>query len=337
MKKLVHSKSKNKTVASVNPDYIGVNHEPRTINQHGQVVIVLTLIMLVALTVGVAISQRSINDISVSTKTEQASRAFSAAEAGLEKAIAENGITTVSLSDNQSRADVQASGEMPVYKQALEYPPISKAQFAQFWLARPSDLSRFYNQETISLYFGNAGPEADDRVEIGDEPAIEVNLVTRSSAGNYLSKRYYFDSKSTRRASNNFAATDDSCDSSIKYKINTSSSRSFTAPPDRYFYCKVTISTSIDPSDNKEVPILMRMRLLYSSKKQRIALEPKTDPECISFTGDLNCISLPPQANIYTSTGIAGESERRLQVFQMKYVAPQFLDFALFSNSDITK
>ena len=44
--------------------------------QKGQVIIVLLLIILVSLSVGLAVVQNSLTDISTSTKTDQASRAF---------------------------------------------------------------------------------------------------------------------------------------------------------------------------------------------------------------------------------------------------------------------
>lgn len=322
-------------------------------NQSGQVVIILTLIMLVSLTVGLAVFQRSVSDVSTSTKTEQSSRAFSAAEAGIERAIqAGTPISSplpISLDNNQSSATYYSSGELPVYTQALEYPAISKAEFAHFWLANPTDLTPYYTQPNITLYFGNVGSDPDNGLDLSDKPAIEVNLITRDASGNYLSSRSFFDPDTTRGSvagsgASGFAAPT-SCDPNGLIKINTSSSVDFVAKNaaddsypaganvDRAFYCKVTIPTKIFAAS--DTPMLLRVRLLYSRRKHRLALDPSIS-SCSTTIAETKC-SLPPQATIYTSVGVSGDTQRRLQNFQIKNVAPQFLDFALFSNSNIQK
>src|SRR5258708_37498979 len=96
-------------------------------HQNGQIVVVLVLVMLVALTIGLAITLRSVSDVTTSTQTEQSSRAFSAAEAGIERAIqaGPTGPQTTSFTlDNQSSAQVVLSANLPRTNQALEYPPV---------------------------------------------------------------------------------------------------------------------------------------------------------------------------------------------------------------------
>lgn len=337
------------------------------LTEKGQVVIVLTLIMLVALTIGIAISQRSINDVSTSSKTEQSSRAFSAAEAGIEKALAPGttipveGLQVSLTTDNQSTAKVKSTGEMPVYTQALEYPPIGKAEFAHFWLAKPDDITPYYTQPNVYLFFGNGGLDPNSGFDENDKPAVEVNLITEddtpgsSSRGTFISTRVYYDSDTIRARSNNFlyqgiaGAADFICSSSdSRLVINTSSSSNYPQPADREFYCRATINTmpnigkknANNQTITAEIPILLRVRILYSDKKQRLALSPITNPplgnSCNIAAGDTKC-SLPPQASIYTSIGVSGDTQRRIQLFQIKNVAPQFLDFAIFSNSNIQK
>jgi hypothetical protein len=58
-------------------------------NEKGQTVVIILLVMVVGLTIGLSIVNRSLSDIKISQETEQSQRAFSAAEAGLEKAISE--------------------------------------------------------------------------------------------------------------------------------------------------------------------------------------------------------------------------------------------------------
>ena len=111
-------------------------------NQNGQVVIILLMVVLVALAVALSVIGRSLNDVSSSTKIEDSSRAFSAAQAGIEKAL-QQGFTTESSSlaitsfSNQATASVNIY-PIPFPNVALEYPKIDKASFAEFWLADPS-------------------------------------------------------------------------------------------------------------------------------------------------------------------------------------------------------
>ena len=71
--------------------------------EKGQIILILLLVMTVALGVGLTIVQRSLTDISTSTKVEQSSRAFSAAEAGIEKAL-QGDISSVNFPDAGSSA-----------------------------------------------------------------------------------------------------------------------------------------------------------------------------------------------------------------------------------------
>src|SRR3989344_5511027 len=98
--------------------------------ESGQVILILLLIMTVALGIGLSLVQRSLGDISTSIKVEQSSRAFSAAEAGIESAIKGN-LTGVNFPDAKSSATVVST--VPELGQALEYPPIGKEEIAHFW------------------------------------------------------------------------------------------------------------------------------------------------------------------------------------------------------------
>jgi Tfp pilus assembly protein PilX len=64
----------------------------------GQAGLIVMLIMVVLLTVGISIAARSSSDVGLSRQEEEASRAFDAAEAGIEKALEEIGTGTFSES-----------------------------------------------------------------------------------------------------------------------------------------------------------------------------------------------------------------------------------------------
>lgn len=277
----------------------------------GQITIILLLLMLVSLSVALAVTQRSITNVSTSTQGEQSTRAFSAAEAGIEKATQScppglpscTVIAPISLT-NQASANVVLSPPLPFANQALEYPPLGKEEVAQFWLANPttSPPATFYTASNFDIYFGNSDLDTTQ-----DFPAIEVNVIT-SNAGVYKSNRYYLDSQSRQ---NGFTSA--TCNSP---SISTANYRN---SPSSTFYCKAAITGYSGTS------ILARVRILYSKTKQSIALAPASGS------------SLPPQATLYTSTGNSGLSQKTISVFRTTNVVPPFFDYAIFSAGNIEK
>lgn len=280
--------------------------------ENGQVVLILILVMSVALAIGISVIQRSISDISTSSKVEQSSRAFSAAEAGIEKALRGDS-SGVTFSETASSAEVLDSGLLPLAGQPLEYPPISKEEVAQVWLADPQTLGQYYNQPTVEIAWGTPNIQnADDR------PAIEVNVVY-FAAGLYQSKKFYFDSNSSRASLNGFQDISANCS-------NSTATFSTTMGQNRVFYCRNSLSLSGIPT-----LMLLRARILYSNTPQPFAVLP--------WGGNCgtNACSLPPQARIITSTGTAGEAQRKVQVFRLDRVAAPYFDYAIFSLGEIQK
>ncbi|MBI4038188.1 hypothetical protein HY387_00845 [Candidatus Daviesbacteria bacterium] len=285
--------------------------------QNGQIILILVLVMTVALAIGISVIQRSLLDISSSSKVEQSSRAFSAAEAGLERALRQNftsdsSFQVADLSNATAGVDIKAN--LPAANQSLEYPPISKEEIAQVWLADPVTLIKYYDQPWLEIAWGM--PNIQNAQE---RPAIEVTVIY-SVAGAYQSKKFYFDSNSGRASTNGFQDVSANCSNSLP-TIST------TMGPNRVFYCRNSLSLSgITPT-----LILLRARILYSSTSQAFAVLP-WGGSC-----GTNACSLPPQARIVTSTGTAGETQRKVQVFKLDKVVPFYFDYAIFSAGEITK
>lgn len=279
--------------------------------KYGQIVIVLLLTMLVALAVGLTITQRSITDISTSTQTEQSTRALSAAEAGLEKALSQGTSFTKLDLGNQSNVDVKVSDSLPGVKQALENPSVGKEEIAQFWLASPVNFTQYYNQNQIDIYFGESPAAAV-------KPAVEITYVYKNTSTNeYALLKKFVDSDPASRSNNGF---DPCTPPQPPDSIPTTSSANST------FLCKYTL-IGLTTSGT---PMLIRVRPLYATN-QKIAVKPyDAGPGCTT-----GC-SLPPQAALYTSIGTAGQSQKTLRLLKTKAI-PFFFDYAVFSTGDITK
>lgn len=310
--------------------------------QKGQTILILLLVMSVALAIGLSIVQKSLVDVSTSSKVDQSSRAFSAAEAGLEKALASSAPVATSLPNNSQITEIKDSGAIPcipgssgcvqgvgTVQAALEAAPpaapLSKDEVAQVWLSDPtSNLSTnppsctggtynvCYTQTTLDVYWGNSQT---------DKAALFLTLAYWDGTA-FQSRKWYLDNDPTGTRNNGF---DKSPTCSGNYSLTG-------------YQCKKTLgdnTTTSTASPNGPLPsspsflMLLRARLLYNINSQ---------PFAVQATGNCgaNC-SLPPQARIITSTGASGETQRRVQLFQSTKVIPPFFDYAIFSAGDISK
>lgn len=281
--------------------------------EKGQIALILILVMTAALGVGLSVIQRTLSDVSTSSKVEQSSRAFSAAEAGVERALQRvarsspgTGFLVNETELQNASANVDIKGNIGTDTIEL-FPAISKEDVAQFWFADPTTLASVYSAPSFRVYFGNFG-------NVSDQPAIEVNIITKDSTGKYLANKYYIDS--ITRA-NGFTLTTEPCGGYTSVPT--------TNPQGGKFLCRMIITGYMANGTPPITPILARIRLLYSKDPQVIALQP--------IGG-----SLPPdQVKTITSVGSSGETQRTVRVTTKPNTVPPIFDYVLFSVNDIQK
>lgn len=298
--------------------------------EQGQVAIMLLLVMVVSLAIGLSVAGRSVNEITTSANTENSSRAFSAAEAGIEEMLYQNpdlgtanSSPNISFSNNSKATDVSWNANLPEPQKALEHPAFGKDSFEQFWLIHPTlDCTGVdcYTAGTFQIYFGDKTQDYSAATGIPEnQPAIEVHIILKSTNGSIYDKRYFYDSYNgapSGRNDNKF----EGCATLNPAGILTNDYTEL-----RQFYCMVQVpSTGSYKNDPNDTPMMIRVRLLYTNSTHPLAVKPVSG-------------SLPLQASIYRSTGIAGNVQRKLQVFRNKAVMPQFFDFALFSAGELSK
>lgn len=304
-------------------------------NQKGQLILTLILVMATALVIGLSVIQRSLTDVSTSTKVEQSSRAFSAAEAGIEQYLGSNTNCTpqtckVEFSDIGSKAAVEGGDLIPCVpglpeckqpantrQDPLEFPLLSKEEVAQVWLADPLSEDNppavFYNPPTnrnLDIFWGNSSE---------NKAALEATLVYYEG-GQYKSQKFYLDhSTAIRNPANNFTPV--SCPGRQKPKTSDEYRVKYG---DNSYQCKYILT------DLPQDLMLIRIRLLYN--------DAKSQPFAAQATGICSpgC-SLPRQARVLTSTGSSGETARKVQLFQSINVVPPYLNYAIFSAREISK
>lgn len=275
--------------------------------QAGQVILILLLVMTVGLAIGLSVIQRSITDISTASKVEQSSRAFSAAEAGIEQVLRGGGLS-VDFAEIGAKATVEDPGLLPAapalnQRQApLEYPPLAKEEVAQIWLADYNSLANppppHYNQTSLDVYWGSS---------LSDKAALEITLIYYEAAS-YKTRKWYLDHPITRTPDNKFEQI--ACGG---YSLGANQ-----------YQCQKTLESL--PTTGM---MLVRARLLYNSTSQPFAVQGVG-------TCGTSC-SLPSQSKNITSTGISGETQRKVKVFQLNKVVPPYLDYAIFSVGEIGK
>lgn len=307
--------------------------------QKGQVILILILVMTVALAIGLSIVQKSLVDVSTASKVEQSSRAFSAAEAGIEKSLSDttsdascgtatNPAPCPSFTDNNSSIKkiegtsliqvIPATGQR---QSALEYPPLAKEDIVQVWLAdviNPANPNAnppvsVYKQQTLEIYWGNSST---------DKAALELTLVyygkdstdpSDKTTTKYRSHKWYLD-QVVRNPDNGFT------------QVNTCNGNNIPEGSSNIYQCKYTLNFN---SEQTPGLMLLRVRLLYNTASQPFAVW------AVRTCGS-DC-SLPPQARKIISTGISGDTQRKIQLFQFYKVAPPYLDYAIFSAGPISK
>lgn len=291
-------------------------------NQTGQVILILILVMTVGLGIGLSMVQKSLVDVSTASKVEQSSRAFSAAEAGVEKALRGDPSksftsTTSKISELEGAALLPASVGSGYRQNALQLPLLYKEDMAQVWLANYESPDNpppvFYAQPTLDIYWGNSS---------SDKSALELILIWWNGSS-YQTRKWYLDSISSRADENKFESIN--CPAS-GYPIGT--------PP---FLCKKTLGDGTGTiNDNSSLPvtspnrlIALRVRMLYNSTPQPFAVQ--------AIGGCGTACNIPPQAKLITSTGESGETKRRINLFQLYKVVPPYFDYAIFSAGAINK
>lgn len=298
------------------------------VRQAGQAVLILILVMTVALAIGISVVQRSLSDISTASKVEQSSRAFSAAEAGIEKYLNQAVSCTADtckfqFSENSSEVKVEGGDLMPAVpasgtrQAALEYPPLSKEEVAHIWLADYTSTSNppaaAYKQTSLDVYWGNS---------TSDKAALELTLVYFDGT-QYKTRKWYLDHTITRTPDNKF--TQAVC---TGYTVGVN-----------IYQCKYTIGGSGDPGgalpSSPSILMLLRARLLYNSTSQSFAIQAAVT--CPVAASDCRDYSIPSQARTLISTGISGATQRKVKLFQVNNVVPPYFDYGIFSAGAINK
>lgn len=249
-------------------------------SERGQILLVVILASVVALTVGLAAVSRTITSTKVTTEEQNSQKALSAAEAGVEEltnnASYASGATGNKTLSNNSSFNSTSVVMNPVSPYVLNGGnPVSKDDGADIWLSKYPDYSLPWSG-TLTVYW----QKFSDADCLTKESAVEIVVLT-GSVNSPNMNRYAVDRCAGVRGNGFISTSSPSFGSST---IGGVAYNSYTIPP--------------IPPASPGPGIIARVIPLYNDTKV-----------AIGFTG-----ALPSQGTIITSTGASGETKRTIQV-----------------------
>lgn len=285
-------------------------------NQSGQALLIVLLSLAVVLTVVLFLISRSITDIAISTKEEDSLRAFSAAEAGVERALIIGSDTGTLTIDNATfSADVTSFAQG---SDSVLYPfTLKSGEYATFWFVGHNTNGSLgcgtescFRGQTMKLCWGEPGTANSN----AQTPAAEVTVVYASTAGDYSTlrtKRVAVDPNVGR--SNNFSDPDTTC---------TIDGQNFA------FARNINFNTlGITNYGTNNVLQFATVRMLYNT----------TTPHRVGIDVSATSFDLPSQGLKVNSLGSYSNSNRRIEAYQLHPVAPAIFNSVVFSGSGVTK
>lgn len=174
--------------------------------QRGQILLIVVLVMTIALTIGLSVATRTITNLRTSTEDETSQRAFSAAEAGMEKALQLSSGNTGSLTNNSS----YATNITPVSGQDIllnNGSPVLKDSPADVWLSTYPGYTAPWSGN-ITVYWGGTTDACNRNETANTMAALEIILLSGTKA-NPVVTHYPVDPCNARRtgaAGNGFPA-----------------------------------------------------------------------------------------------------------------------------------
>lgn len=320
-------------------------------NQSGQMVILVMLVMVIALTIGLSLLSRTIQNTRLSTNTELSNRAYSAAEAGIEEALRQGGSDTGGTNQNIGSNANQSTYNTDILVQGNSsdpyvFPnPLSQDEAVQLWLfdyTGYSSSSTFPNVNCSDgdFYINECGNK-DLTISWGNSsalnsstPALEVSFIYKNGANNSVNssntfevEKCTYDPFSTRVPANNFSNTSTNPDGTTCHPTglgNLSTTSHQVAGKTFNFSKTIRMASAGAAGGSGRKYLLMRLKLLYngSGQKHEIAVTPGSG------------VTLPAQGQIIESEGTAGDVVRKIRVYQSYPTLPGIFDFVLFNGSD---
>lgn len=292
--------------------------------ESGQALLIVLLSMAVVLTIVLSIISFSVTDISVTTRESEALRAFSAAEAGVEKALVALSPQSGSFGQDNFSADVSSIAQG---SQVFNFPlDMASGEVAGVWFVAHdsngdltcSGSEPCFTGSQMDVCWGKPGTPSDDVTT----PAVEISVYYSSPAvvgGSYADiavARDTADPNASRRSQNAFSAptSTSGCNiNGVDYAFRKTVDFSALGIP----------ATSYGAQDGLQ---LAHVRFLYN-----------TSPQSVGFDSSAIGGIFPSQGQKINSIGTAGESTRAVEVYKMYSDIAGVFESSLFTTQGVSK
>lgn len=179
----------------------------QTANSAGQILLISLLVLVVAMTIGLSLAARTINNLRVTTAQDSSQRAFAAAEAGLERALTQISSTTITGNLNNdsnyiTTVNTRSANEFQINSGDF----LIKNDTADIWLSAYPDYSSPWTG-TLNIYWGSSSdvcvgtPESNNTMS-----ALEIVIISGTRASPVIN-HYAFDPCGSRRTNNRFSSS----------------------------------------------------------------------------------------------------------------------------------
>ena len=287
------------------------------LRRQGQALLLIVITLAVVMTVALSVAARSITDIKITTSEEDSFRAFSAAEAGIEKTLVTGSAESDTFSPNgasfSSTVSAIAAG-LRVFNYPLEL--LSDDTATLWFVSHDANNDLVCNPPSEPCFTGNSLRVCWGSSATINEftPAIQVAVYYDPTAdGNYndLKVAYAgYDPSATRRSSN--------------FYLPNSGSNCSIGGKSYAFQRDINLVDLGISNFSANGLVFAQIKMLYN--------ELVAEPVGFSTNADL-----PGQGRQIESIGQAGESTRKVQVYSLYPGFPSVFDSALFSPVAITK
>lgn len=272
--------------------------------QSGQIVLITLLVLAVGTTLALSLIGRSTINTAISSQLEESSRAFSAAEAGIEEALLtglDKGVTVLTPGTSYQVNVTSVGGSAGIYQLSKK---TLKGTTETLWFVNHNADGSL--NETLT--FTGANVDICWSYEQPTESAIAVTILYKNSAGSYQVARDAFDSVASRVNVNKFTAIPSppsgGCGFGGYYKKNISFA-----------------SYGINPLS--DILLALRIRPVYADSQ---------------FAFNPNNFTIPLQGSRIESIGTTQTGVTRKVVVDKTYTsAPTVFDAAIYSQSSFSR
>ena len=292
---------------------------PKKRTSSGQTLLVVVLVISVSLIVVMSVVARTLTDVKITGKEEESLRAFSAAEAGVEKALIAGSQSLTALDNNASfTADV-----LSIFQGTDQFvSPLTylSGESATVWFVNHDASGNLVCDGTYPCYTGTGIFVCWKNAPL---PAFEVSIyyTAASDPWNLTTlkiARAAYDPDSVRATSNHFT-----------YSAPASCTITAEVFPNQRLIDFSTLGIADVDSAIPGVLKFAKIRFLYNTANPVKFGIKRQDPLLTAI--------FPSQGLLVSSSGTSGEANRKVNVYQAYAEAPQIWEAALFSANAIIK